>query len=42
MWQRCGSCMTPKPYTEFYKDSNRWNSIASQCKSCKNGNRKTA
>lgn len=42
MWQRCGSCLTPKPYDEFYKDANRWNGKASQCKLCKNGNRKSA
>lgn len=42
MFQWCSGCASPKDYNDFYKDSNRWNRRASQCKTCKNGNRKAS
>ncbi len=38
--QRCAACAIPKDYTEFHKAASRWNGIASQCKECKNSQRR--
>lgn len=36
MFQQCSTCGVPKDYSEFHKDSSRWNMRNSQCKPCKN------
>ncbi len=40
--QRCTICSDVKDYKEFHSSAVRWNGIASQCKPCKNNQRRNS